>query len=300
MKFLRRLVFPILVLGGAGFLAWQLGFRPGQATAPPVASHVTQDPANYRIFAEGRVETYPGARITLSSEVAGQVTNVLVQETSRVQGGELLVEIQSDEVYAALMEARARRGEITTDMRLAVSEIRRGEALLAREVITPQQMERLRENLESLSARQTTAGATVLRLETTLAKTRIRSPFAGTILSRQIHPGEVIHGGTALLTVADLSRIRIEAEVDEYDVARVRVGAKVLIRAEGFPAAWPGRVEEIPDVVGSRSLMPRDPAQPSEVRVLLVKVAGLQTLPLKLGQRVEVEISGEPERTVVR
>ena len=53
---------------------------------------------------------------------------------------------------------------------------------------------------------------------------------------------------------------------------------------------WKGVVEEIPDQVVSRRLKPQDPGRPSDTRVLLVKVALLETAPIVLGQRIEVEI----------
>jgi hypothetical protein len=93
------------------------------------------------------------------------------------------------------------------------------------------------------------------------------------------------------VTVSDLSRARIEAEVDEYDTGRVALGRPVVIRAEGFAQSWHGKVEEIPDAVTSRRIKPQDPGRPSDTRVLLVKVAPDAPLPVKLGQRVEIEIA---------
>ncbi|MES1210824.1 MAG: hypothetical protein ABUL63_00690, partial [Acidobacteriota bacterium] len=84
---------------------------------------------------------------------------------------------------------------------------------------------------------------------------------------------------------------RIEAEVDEFDAGRVTLGSIVKVTAEGFAGqSWKGTVEEIPDAVVGRRLKPQDPGRPSDTRVLLVKVALGEATPLKLGQRVEVEI----------
>ena len=93
-----------------------------------------------------------------------------------------------------------------------------------------------------------------------------------------------------MVRLADLDRSRIEAEVDEFDVTRLKVGSPVEIRAEGDPASWRGKVEELPQAVGPRKLKPEDPARPTDIRVLLVKVAPDRPLPLKLGQKVELRI----------
>ena len=104
--------------------------------------------------------------------------------------------------------------------------------------------------------------------------------------------------GARIVTIADLDRIRVEAEVDEADTGRVRLGAEVKVRAEGEEGSWTGTVEEIPDQVTPRKLKPQDPARPSDTRVLLVKVAVADAKGLKLGRRVDVEIgeAGEAER----
>jgi HlyD family secretion protein len=93
------------------------------------------------------------------------------------------------------------------------------------------------------------------------------------------------------MTIVDLSRLRIEAEVDEFDIAGVAVGAHATILAEGYSGRrWDGQVEEVPLAVVSRQTRPDDPGRPADTRVLHVKVAFREANPLKLGQRVEVEI----------
>ncbi|HVY61402.1 MAG TPA: efflux RND transporter periplasmic adaptor subunit, partial [Planctomycetota bacterium] len=113
-----------------------------------------------------------------------------------------------------------------------------------------------------------------------------------TVIARAAQPGETVQPGARLVTIANLARERIEADVDEYDAGRVTLGAEVTVAAEGHPGkTWRGRVEEIPDAVVGRRLRPQDPAAPADTRVLVVKVALLEPAPLKLGQRVEVAIA---------
>jgi HlyD family secretion protein len=72
----------------------------------------------------------------------------------------------------------------------------------------------------------------------------------------------------------------------------VELGSPVTITAEGFgPAKWRGTVEEIPDSVVSRRTRPADPGRPIDARVLPVKIALTEPTPLKLGQRIDVEIA---------
>ena len=67
---------------------------------------------------------------------------------------------------------------------------------------------------------------------------------------------------------------------------------QATITAEGYPGRrWRGEVEEIADAVVARQTRPEDPGRPADTRVLLVRVAFREPNPLKLGQRVEVEIA---------
>jgi multidrug resistance efflux pump len=86
--------------------------------------------------------------------------------------------------------------------------------------------------------------------------------------------------------------VRIEAEVDEFDAARVALGAAVRITAEGYDQReWEGRVEEIADAVTARKLRPEDPGRPIDARILPVRIAFSAPTELRLGQRVEVHIA---------
>ncbi len=152
-------------------------------------------------------------------------------------------------------------------------------------------MDKAERDVDAARARRATAAATADRLEAVLAKTRILSPIDGVVIARHAQAGETLEAGKRIVTVADLSKTRIEAELDEFDSGRVRLDDAVRVTAEGFDGrVWKGRVEEIPDAVVGRRLKPQDPGKPEDTRVLLVKVALLEPTPLKLGQRVEIRI----------
>ena len=272
-----------------GRASFEIGTPAAEASAPaPVAPAAEAG----RVVAEGRLVTYPGAEVVVGTELSGTVVRLLAEEKDRVRKGQLLAELRADDLRAELSEARSRVDEAEADIRLADVEAGRAERLLAEQVGTQEAADRARRNRESAYARRATAAAAVRRLEAEIAKTRIVAPIDGVVILRSVQPGEHVVAGDALLTVADLDRTRVEAEVDEFDAGRVALGAPVRVKAEGYTGqSWPATVEEIPDAVMARRLKPQDPGRPSDTRVLLVKIALDQKTPLKLGQRVEVEIS---------
>jgi HlyD family secretion protein len=244
------------------------------------------------ISAEGRVSTYPGAQVVVGTDTAGTLVRLLVQEKSTVTRGQIIGEIRAEDTRAALELARTRMNELDSDIRLYQTELERAANLYKETVGTKQAVDRVQRDLESAVARRASAAAEVNRIQAVLTKTALVSPIAGTVLERLAQPGESLKEQAPVVSIADLKKIRIEAEVDEFDAGRVKLGSAVIVRAEGYDdQQWRGRVEEIPDAVVARRLKPEDPGRPTDTRVLLVKIALQEPTPLKLGQRVEVEIS---------
>lgn len=286
---MKRLLFPLIGIVVLAVTVTQvMASRQPKNVAP--ARPVVAAPVN--IMAEGRVVTYPGAQVTVGSDVAGTIDSIAVVEKDVVRKGQVLAVVRADDTRAALAEARSRVGEADADIRLYILESERAQRLFHEDVGSKQAWEKAERDIDAARARRASAVAEVKRLEAMVAKTVIKAPIDGVVITRDIHPGEAIESGAPVVTIADLKKTRIEAEVDEFDAARVALGAKVDISAEGFDnQSWRGTIEEIPDAVTSRRLKPQDAAKPIDTRVLLVKVALGGPTPLKLGQRVEVQIA---------
>ncbi len=292
----NRALWPLIGLGLIAVVAIQARAATGSsraAAARAKAAPAAASPAGDHVAAEGRVVTYPGAEVVVGTDLPGTIVVLKVQEKEPVRRGQLLAELRSDDYRASLAEARARVVEADADIRLAESEVERARTLWEKAVGSKQALDRAERDVDSARARRATAAATADRLEAVLAKTRILSPIDGVVVARHAQPGETLEAGNKIVTVADLSKTRVEAELDEFDAGRVRLGEEVRVMAEGYDGkSWRGKVEEIPDAVVGRRLKPQDPGKPEDTRVLLVKVALLESTPLKLGQRVEIRIDG--------
>jgi HlyD family secretion protein len=312
-----RIILPGLGLTLAGLLVWQfvqtgtvelpklpvLTAIKWTEAAPPTPLPSTPSPpsrprsqaAPPKIAAEGRVVAYPGAEVLVGAETAGTILAVLVQEKTAVHKGDLLVEFKADELKASLDEAVARVAEAEAEMNHNQRELARTERLLQRKAGTDEERERFQSRWIVARARRAAAVATVKRLEASLAKTRVLAPIDGVVVARHAHLGETVNVGVALVHIVNLKQLRIEAEVDEYDIGRCAPGRPVAITAEGYrDKSWQGVVEEVADTVIGRRIRPEDPGRPTDTRVLPVRIAFREPTPLKLGQRVEVEISQAP------
>jgi RND family efflux transporter MFP subunit len=244
------------------------------------------------VAAEGRVVTYPGREVIVSTEWPGRLLRVVVEEGQAVRKGDLLAELDSDELRASLAETRARVAEAEAEVRLAESNLRRRQDLADQKIVARNDLDQAERDLSTTKARLETSRATVSRYEAQLRKTRVLAPIGGTVIARHVHAGETLESGKRVVTLADLTRLRIEAEADEADAGALTLGAPVAITCDGFPGrSWKGTVEEIPDSVTLRRLKPQDPSRPTDTRILAVKVAFAEPTPLKLGTTVELRIS---------
>ena len=278
----------VAVIGATVLQAVNAGSGGTQRT-PTTAGRRTGDSG---IAAEGRVVTYPGAEVRVAAERSGRLLAVHVQEGQQVRKGELLAEIESDELRAALDEARARVDEADAEAHLAELNRERRGRLVTEGIAAAHDLDQAVRDLEIARARVETARATVARHEAQIEKSRLLAPITGTVTVRDRDAGETVEAGEAVITLANLGRLRIDGEVDEADAGALALGALVTIAAEGYPGRnWTGKVEEISDAVTLRKLKPQDPGRPTDTRILAVKVALAESTPLKLGTTVELKIA---------
>lgn len=136
--------------------------------------------------------------------------------------------------------------------------------------------------------------------EQAFERTRVRAPFDGSVLRKSVNEGEVV-GPSArqpLMMFGDIEKLRVRAEVEERDVGKVRVGQKVVVRADAFPdQEFEGTVTLVSAALGSPRITTRGPRRPNDVDVLEVLADIDGTPPLLTGMRVDVFFKFDDERT---
>lgn len=276
-----------LLLGG--FLVYEAKRADAVEAAPKEARGV--EPERRGVFAEGRIVTPPGAEVTVSPEIGGRIVELYFKEQDRVEKGQKLALLATTQEEAQLREARARAAEAKVDVDFYARELARTEALSRRGVLPSVDFDRATHAFDTAKARVRTLAASIARLEDVIEKATLLAPLSGTVTAQLADAGEVVAAGVPLVTIVDLGQMRVEVEVGEFDIPRVKLEERAVVRAEGFEGqSFTGEVTEIPSWVTSRRLKPLDPGRPSDTRVLPVKVSLPAGHPFKWGQRVEVEI----------
>ncbi len=142
-----------------------------------------------------------------------------------------------------------------------------------------------------LEAAFTAARADVSVAETMLDKTRIRAASAGTILQISGKVGETVGPSMdhPLLVMGDVSAMRVVAEVDETDAAKVRLGQSVFVRTDTYPGRdFEGKVTAVAPSLAQPRIGQRGPRRPTDVEVLEVTILLDGSVPLLTGMRTEV------------
>lgn len=141
-----------------------------------------------------------------------------------------------------------------------------------------------------LESSLTIARTEVAQVVNAIEKTRVRAPEDGAVLNVWAKVGEMAAPSpdAALLLFGDISGLRVRAEVEERDVTRIRIGQRVVVRADAFPdQEFEGVVTQIAPALGAPRITSRGPRRPTDVEVLEVLIGLDGTPPLLTGMRVD-------------
>lgn len=250
------------------------------------------------IHLNGRIEA---AMVDLAPKVPGRVLEVKVREGDRVNAGDLLVTLDLGETALsvdrdrdALGSAEARLSDLRSGSRsqevaaaeadledkravvgLAQREVARQEALMAKKVGVPRDLDRARTELARAQAMQAASeerlalaregsrrwqteqarsdvkrAESVLRQSETVAReAEIRAPADGVILHRMAEPGLLLGAGQPALAMAFAGRLYVRTFIPETKLGQVRPGVEARVVVDAFPGrSFPGRVTEISPV----------------------------------------------------
>ncbi|HEY7385672.1 MAG TPA: efflux RND transporter periplasmic adaptor subunit [Beijerinckiaceae bacterium] len=172
--------------------------------------------------------------ITVTAKVAGMIEDIKFQEGQKVQAGDVLLRLETDErradIEAAVAEIRraeAQRNELRTRLERALALRRTGSGTEAQVEDLTAQVKTLDSAIASAEARRKAAEA---RLDDTIA----RAPFPGRLGTRSVSLGAYVTPGTRITTLDDLSRIRLDFSVPENLVGHLKPGQAVRARSAAF------------------------------------------------------------------
>ena len=221
--------------------------EPSGADGETLISAVPATPGSISVTVEGPSVVEPYRSQEIRSRIPGTIVES-VEEGGSVEQGSVLARFDdTDQVNARrqaelnLQQARVDLQRAELALQSARSDLEDKESLFTSGTITRDQRDTAREaaaNAElSVNSARIKVSQNELSLETAteaLQATVVRAPFTGVVLSSNVSTGDVVSSGSVLMTFADLTRIRLRAEVDEFDIGKVREGMPVTITADSL------------------------------------------------------------------
>jgi HlyD family secretion protein len=230
------------------------------------------------VSASGKIQ--PKRDVNISADTMGRVTDLAVEEGDRVTKGQFLLQIDPRNLRSAVQRTEASLAAASSQveqLRVAIDSskvaLKQAEDNYTRQqnlwkggLTTRETLERSESDLKLRQAdlrsqetqlrtqelRKDSESATAESARFDLSKVRIESPIAGIVTRRNIEEGETVvigtmnNAGTVLLTIADMSIIEAEVEVDETDIPSVRFGQPAKVTIDAMPGqTFMGKVTEI-------------------------------------------------------
>ena len=182
-------------------------------------SPVQKESLNLDFAANGNFA--PAQQMNFAAENSGRVTRVLVDEGSYVRRGQTLAIIKTDVLNIDLETAQAAYQNALRDRQRYENAFETGG-------VTQQQLDAAKLNAENAAAR-------VAQAKVRISDANIKSSINGIVNKRYIEPGAVVSPGSQLFELVDVSRLKLAITVNETQVANLKVGDKVDVKASVFP-----------------------------------------------------------------
>jgi RND family efflux transporter MFP subunit len=241
-----------------------------------------------RITAPGSLDALRESRI--GAEVRGRLWKVYVDDGDRVREGDPLFQIDPDPYVLAFRQAKAGRDLARAERRQMQSDFARAQALLRKDVISRQEVDRLGTRVDVAKAHERQAEEAVDLAKLNLRRTLAHAPFSGTVARRLADEGTtaLAQPQTVVVVLQETQELEGRATIPEAQLQAVHTGDRAIIHVQGLADPIETRITSVGDAV--------DAATRTYVVKMRVPNADYR---LKAGVFAEVEILARPRDDVL-
>jgi RND family efflux transporter MFP subunit len=218
------------------------------AAAPVKVTKIERQRISEKLLYTGLIEAWN--KINITPDVGGKIAKIYVEEGDRVRKDQLLAELDTRAIRLQMEQAKASYAVAEANHKDALRNMERMERLKSENAVSEQQYEQLKLAFDAADAQLQQARAALNLANHNLDVSIMKAPFGGIIASKNAEVGDVINpmmGGisssSGVLTLMDLSRVKIEIEVSSQDIARIKKGMAAFLHVDAFPdKIFPGQV----------------------------------------------------------
>jgi len=228
-----------------------------------------------KVNASGKIQ--PEEAVQITSTITGWITQITVMEGDTVEPGQHLISIDEKQIRPRYNNALSQVKSSEANLRKVQSQMDRTKSLFSQNLISKQELEQVDASYQIALSQSEQANANLLSAEDELSKTRLTAPKYGIVTSITKEEGEMAVGGMfnpgVLMTVADLSRMEVEVDVNENDVVMIEIGDTSEIEIDAYPdTVFYGVVSEIAHTAQSANMGVRNQVTNFKVKVRMISV----------------------------
>lgn len=251
-RFPKKIAVALLLVAAAlAVLFFRGALSPGLEVQLATASLTSPAQAHTVLTASGYVVARRQAAV--ASKGTGQLVHLAVEEGDFVKKGQVIARLEDDDVAAALRRSRENLRLAEADLEEARKSLERAKILLEKQFISRAEYDAAEARYKRVRASIEAARFGVREAEVAVENTRIVAPFDGTVVQKNADIGEIVaplagaaSSRAAVVTIADLSSLEVEADVSETNLKLVSPGQTCVITLDAYPdRAYEGQVEKI-------------------------------------------------------
>ena len=228
-----------------------------------------------KVNASGKIQ--PEEAVQITSTITGWITEITVIEGDTVEPGQHLISIDEKQICPRYNNAVSQVKSSEANLRKVQSQMDRTQSLFSQKLISKQELEQIEASYQIALSQSEQANANLLSAEDELSKTRLTAPKYGIVTSITKEEGEMAVGGMfnpgVLMTVADLSKMEVEVDVNENDVINIEIGDTSEIEIDAYPdTIFYGVVSEIAHTAQSANMGVQSQVTNFKVKVRMISV----------------------------
>ena len=228
-----------------------------------------------KINASGKIQ--PEESVQITSTITGWITEITVMEGDTVEPGQHLISIDEKQIRPRYNNALSQVKSSEANLKKVKAQLERTKSLFSQQLISQQEQEQVEASYQIALSQAEQANANLLSAEDELSKTRLTAPKYGIVTSITKEEGEMAVGGMfnpgVLMSVADLSRMEVEVDVNENDVVNITIGDTTEIEIDAYPdTMFFGIVSEIAHTAQSLNMGSQQQVTNFKVKVKMITV----------------------------
>ena len=229
----------------------------------------------HKVNASGKVQ--PATEVKISATISAWITDITVEEGDFVESGQHLISLDEKRYQAALEQSNSSVKSAHARLKQVKSQRKRVESLYEQNLVSDEELETIIAQYELAESQLEQAEAARISSQDELEKTRILAPQTGTVTKVNKEVGEMALGSVfqadVLMTVADLTNMEVEVDVNENDVISIAYGDTSEIEIDAFQdTVFYGVVSEIAHVAETQGIGTQEQVTNFKVKVRMIDI----------------------------